>query len=136
MIAYDITMRHGSVPKGLDYFIAERLERLEKYLRESSRVEFVLEKDHEVFRCEAIVHDQRRGSNIVVHESHEEIHASLDGVLEKMRSVLVKRKDRRKDHHRGHGIGEELSASPPGSEEEGSDEPSYEDIVNKEVKGE
>ena len=134
MTAYEITMKHGSVPEGLGSLIEEKIARLEKYLKESSRIEFILEEDHDRFRCEAIVHDRRPGTNIVVHDTADQIRSSLDGVLEKMRTVLVKRKDRRKDHHRGHGLGEQLASSTPPESDE--DEPSYEDIVKQEIKGE
>jgi hypothetical protein len=54
-------------------------------------------------------------------------------VLEKMTRQLSKLHDRRIDRHRGARIDTEPSA--PAGEDLG-DEPSYEDIVNREIKGE
>ncbi len=128
-------MRHGSVPKSLESFVDEKLGRLERYLTDSSRIEFILEKEHETFKCEMIVHSGRRGGQVVVHDdASEDVRTSIDQVIEKMSRRLKKSKELRKDHHRGSGLGEEF-AQPASDSDAGTDEPSYEDIVNRQLKG-
>ncbi len=134
MTPFEITMRHGDVPAQLDSFIEEKVGRLEKYLAKSSRIEFVLDRANDDYKCEMILHSSRRGGQVVVHDSHAEVRACIDLVFEKMTRKLQKSKDRRKDHHRGTRLGDE--ATIVRDSEGGVDEPSYEDIVNQQMKGE
>ena len=107
---------------------------MEKYLKDSSRLDVVLDREHENFKCELILHSARRGGQIVVRDQSPEIHACIDLAVEKLSRQLVKSKDRRTDHHRGNRREDETTITTSG--EEKGEEPSYEDIINREIKGE
>ena len=127
----DITMRHGELSRDLEQFVTTKVARVQKYLRGTPRIEFVVDREHELFRCEMIVHASRRGAHLVAHDTHDDVMSCVDLVVEKMERQLVKFIDRRKDHHRGRrGVDGADSGTPSGDEEE----PSYEEIVKRELK--
>jgi ribosomal subunit interface protein len=133
VIKLDITMRHAKLRSDFEEFVREKVARLEKYLRGDPRAEIILDHDHELFQCEVIVHGSSKGVPLVAHVSHEDPRACVDLVIEKVGRQLVKLKDRRIARHRGRGA---ETFTEPGEEPEGGDEPSYEDIVQREIKGE
>ena len=137
MASIEITKRHTELPADLEDYVRGKVERIEKYLKEESRIEFVFDKVHDEYTIEAVVHPQRRGGQFVVRDSKADLHSAVDAVIEKLRTQLVKDKDRRKDHHRGVGLGEELASASQGDAGTAGedDEPSYEEIVQKEVRG-
>jgi putative sigma-54 modulation protein len=130
LIHIDITMRHGTLPRELEMFIREKLQRLQKYLKDSSRFEVVLDREHELHRCELLLHSLRRqDGQVIVKAEHADLHACIDGAVEKLDRQLAKHKERRKDHHRGQRRPEGLPAEEP------PEDPSYEDIVKKDIRG-
>jgi len=132
MIAIQISRRHGNLSSTIESFVQEKLSRLEKYLKESSRVEVVLDQEHDEYTCELILHSNRRGEQVIVKDSGEELRSSIDHAVEKLSSQLARNKSRRKDHHRGTRRDDEAGQD----RSEAPDEPSYEEIVNQEIKGE
>lgn len=130
MIKLDITMRHASLKADFEAFVREKVSRLEKFLRGDPRVEVVLDHEKGSFRCEMIVHASSKGSHMVAHVAHEDPRAAVDAVLEKMARQLSKQHDRRRDHR---GKAEARAEDSPVDE---VDEPTYEDIVKREIKGE
>jgi len=127
----EITVRHTQLSEELEELIRNKVVRIEKFLRGTPRLELIIEKEHEKYRCEMIVHASRKGAHRVAHDLADELATCVDHVVEKMGRQLAKFNDRKKDHHRGEKGGTE---QPPA--ETGSDEPSYEQIVQREIKGE
>ena len=134
MINLEITVRHASLGDDVDAFVKEKVTRLEKYLSGSPRIEVILDRDNEQFRCEMIVHSSRKGSHMVAHVTHEDPRACIDMVIEKLGRHLARFKDKGRYHKRGVRREDDARASSP-SGEEGGNEPSYEDIVQREIKG-
>ena len=135
MTAFEITMRHGDAPPDLHRFVEEKISKLDKFLKPASRLEVVLDRVHENFTCEVILHSSRRGGQVVVSDRHTDVHACVDQTLEKLSRQLQKQKDRRVERHRAGWRGDEV---PRAGRDDGigPEEPTYEDIVNRQVRGE
>src|SRR5262249_61580017 len=55
-----LTVRHGGAPDDLQAYAADKCGRLDKFLRAEARIEFVLQRDHEAWKGEAILHRSRQ----------------------------------------------------------------------------
>ncbi len=134
MTTFEITMRHSSIPQTLEGHVADKISKLEKHLRgRSPRIEIILDRDHEDFKCEMIVHDTAGSTPpIVARTTSGDPAVSIDLAIDKVRHQLVKLNERRHDHHRGSRTSAGSEPTAPRAE---GDEPTYEDIVQREVKG-
>ena len=130
MNSIDITMRHGTLSPETQDVMRDRVGRLEKHLQGTPRIELVLDRENEDYRCEVIVHATSKGSRLVAHHTHNDLLVAVDQTLEKMTRQLVKFKDRRRDH-RGARTSEDQDSVRQEPEEQ-----TYEDIVDREIKGE
>jgi len=125
-----LTVRHGGAPDDLQSFASDKCERLDKFLRGEARIEFVLERDHEAWKGEVILHGSRHHERFVAHEGHAEAHGCVEKLVDKIARQLGRSKERRKDHH-GPPMGEERS--PAG--DTGGDEPSFDEVLRGELDG-
>jgi len=129
-VAISITIRSGEAPADLSAFATEKCERLEKFLRDAPRVEFVLKKDHAKWSGEATLHGSRHHERLVAHDAHADAHGCVELLVEKLERQLEKSKERRKDH-RGPSVGD----VPRDEGKPAPDEPTYEEIVRRGLKG-
>jgi ribosomal subunit interface protein len=111
-------------------FAIEKCARLEKFLRGDPRIEIVLERDHETWKGEVILHGSRHHERLVAHDANSDAHGCIEQLIDKMARQLGKSKERRKDHHVPPAKGGEIPAA-----DRGGDEPSYEEIIRRELKG-
>jgi len=125
-----LTVRHGGAPDDLQTYAVEKCARLDKFLRAEARIEFVLERDHEAWKGEAILHGSRQHERFVAHEGHAEAHGCVEKLVDRIARQLGRSKERRKDHH---GPAMDVDASAP--RDAGGDEPSYEEVVRRELDG-
>jgi ribosomal subunit interface protein len=125
-----LTVRHGAAPDGMQAFATEKCARLDKFLRGDPRIEIVIERDHEAWKGEAILHGSRHHERLVAHDAHADAHGCIEKLIDKIGRQLGKSKEKRKDHHVPPAKGGEA----PGADR-GTDEPSYEEIVRRELKG-
>jgi len=123
-------VRHGGAPEDLQAFATEKCARLEKFLRGEPRIEFVLERDHESWRGEVILHGSRHHERLVATDAHADAHGCVEKLVTKIARQLGKSKEKRKNHH---GAAPKEGGAPRA--ERGGDEPSYEDIVRRELDG-
>ncbi len=129
-VAISITIRHGDASPELTAFAEEKCARLEKFLRDSPRIEFVLVKDHTTWSGEAILHGSRHHERLVAKDSHSDPHHCVELLVEKLVRQLEKGKERRKDH-RGPSLGDAPATKEPAP----ADLPSYEEIVRRKLDG-
>ena len=136
MTTFDITMRHDTLPNDLQEHVEEKLQRMDKHFRgREPRIEFILDRDRDNYCCEMIVHDAAGGAAPIVSRTvAAEPRVCVDQAMEKAKAQLIKLNSRRRDHHRGQRPGDGAPASSHSDEER--DEPSYDEIVNREIKGE
>jgi ribosomal subunit interface protein len=125
-----LTVRHGAAPDGIQAFATDKCSRLDKFLRGDPRIEIVLERDHESWRGEAILHGSRHHERLVASEANSDPHGCIEKLVDKIARQLGKSKEKRKDHHVPPAKG---GAAP--AADRGGDEPSYEEIVRRELKG-
>lgn len=130
MAQISLTVRHGPTPDGMQEFTIEKCARLEKFLRGNPRIEIVLERDHETWKGEAILHGSRHHERLVAHDGNADAHGCIEHLIDKIARQLVNSKERRKDHHLPPAKGGEAPAA-----DRGGDEPSYEEIIRDELKG-
>jgi ribosomal subunit interface protein len=125
-----LTVRHGGAPDDLQSFANDKCERLDKFLRGEARIEFVLERDHEAWKGEVILHGSRHHERFVAHEGHAEAHGCVEKLVDKIARQLGRSKERRKDHH-GPAMGDDRA--PAG--DAGGDEPSFDEVLRGELDG-
>lgn len=130
-MAISITIRHGDGPADLADFATEKCGRLEKFLRDAPRIDFVLEKDRTRWTGEAILHATRHHERFVARDQHADPHGCVERLVEKLERQLEKGKERRKDH-RGPSFAD---AAPPPGGAPAADEPSYDEIVRRKLDG-
>lgn len=131
-MAISLTVRHGDAPADLQSYLADKCERLEKYLRDTPRIEFVLQKDHLEWVGEAILHGSRHHERLVAKHSNPDARTCGEVLVEKLERQLEKGKERRKDH-RGPSMGDALAEPPPAAP--AGELPSYEEIVRRKLDG-
>lgn len=128
-MAISITIRSGDAPADLNQFAEEKCARLEKFLRDPPRVEFVLKKDHTKWSGEATLHGSRHHERLVAHDAHADAHGCVELLVEKLERQLEKSKQKRKDHR-----GPSFADAPKPSRKDpaaGDAEPTYEEIVRR-----
>ncbi len=133
-MAISITIRSGDAPSDLNAFAEEKCERLEKFLREPPRVEFVLKKDHAKWSGEATLHGSRHHERLVAHDAHADAHGCIELLVEKLERQLEKSKEKRKDH-RGPSFADAPKPGRKDAPSGGGDLPTYEEIVRRERDG-
>ena len=132
-MAISITVRHADLPDDLRTFTEEKCDRLGKFLRAEPRLEFILEQVKATWTGEVILHGSRHHERHVARDKHADPHGCIEKLVEKLERQLEKGKERRKSH-RGpsfagdRGTARDDGAAPP-------EEPSYEQIVRRELKG-
>jgi len=124
LVSIEITMRHGNLSNEIEAMIKEKVARLEKLLLGAPRIEVIVDRAHERYRCEMIVHATSRDALKIAHDEHEDLRATVDQVVDKMGRQLIKLRERRRDHHRGDG-----KRPGPGPAPADDEEPTYEQIV-------
>ena len=129
MTRISLTVRHGGAPDDLQSFATDKCERLDKFLRGEARIEFVLERDHEAWKGEVILHGSRHHERFVAHEGHAEAHGCVEKLVDKIARQLGRSKERRKDHH-GPAMGDDRA--PAG---DAGDEPSFDEVLRGELDG-
>jgi ribosomal subunit interface protein len=126
-----ITVRHATAPDDLEAFAIEKCARLQKFLRSEPRLEFTLEHAKVRWQGEVILHGSRHNERLVARDAHADPHGCVELLLEKLERQLEKGKERRKSH-RGPSFSGDGKAPP---ESATPDEPSYEQIVRRDLKG-
>jgi ribosomal subunit interface protein len=133
-VAISITIRSGDAPSDLSAFAEEKCGRLEKFLRDAPRVDFVLKKDHTRWSGEATLHGSRHHERLVAHDAHADAHGCVELLVEKLERQLEKSKEKRKDH-RGPSLGDSPRHAKRGDPAVDGDETTYEDVVRRERDG-
>jgi putative sigma-54 modulation protein len=122
----DITIsgRHVKVTEALHDYAQEKTSKFERIWQGISKIQVILKLEHDLHVVEAIV-SINGGENIVATTKAPDMYAALDLMEEKVEHQLRRLKSKLQDHHPKKS--REKSASG------GSDEPSYQDIVNEEM---
>lgn len=130
-MAIKISVRHADAPDDLQGFAEEKCGRLEKFLRAEPRLEFTLEEGKSAWTGEVILHGSRQNERLVAKDRHADPHGCVEKLVEKLERQLEKGKAKRKSH-RGPSFSGDAKPAPDAA---AADEPSYEQIVKRELKG-
>jgi len=129
-----IAVRHAKkpeeLPDDLKEVTKEKCDRLEKFLRGEPRIEFVFDRGKTAWTGEAILHGSRHHERLAARNRNADLHACVENLVEKLERQLEKNKERRKAH-RGPSYSGKVRAPP---ETAPLEEPSYEQIVKRELK--
>lgn len=125
-VQIEVTSRHQHVSEKTRAFALERAERLTRFNDRISRIQIILDEEHDAFLAEIIVHIASR-EPIVVHETSDGYRSALDALLDKMERQLKKDQERRRDH-KHQSIRNLVDPSAEVTEEQ-----SYEEIVREKL---
>ena len=109
----------------------DKIQKLEKYFNGITRLEMILQRSLEQAVAEVVI-SVRRGGQMFCKESHKDLYAAIDLVLDKAEIQLTRHKEKIKERR-----GREAGSAVPGEREEGAEESgeetleAYEDIVEK-----
>ena len=108
-----ITGRHAELDEDVKAYATEKLEHLARYHTGLRLAEIVLDEDKLDKTVEVIAHLER-GAPVVVNARHQDSHAAIDLVHDKLERVLKREKERRRDlaRHKGPQPGESPGAPP------------------------
>lgn len=121
----DIAARHMDLSNGIREYILDRGSRMNRYFEGVVRCEFVLDQEAGKHSVEIKVHAPR--NDLTAKFAHEDVHAAVDGALDKIEQQMRRLKDKFKDHHRG----DRGAAARKGAEEPG--EETYQDVLEREL---
>jgi putative sigma-54 modulation protein len=100
-----------------------------KYYQRITRVEVILKPEKDKHSAEMII-SASRGTQLVGKTLHEDIHAAIDLLVDKMERQLVRFKERLKDRRTGR-----TDRVVPEEAPESDDEISYDDIIRRDYRG-
>ncbi len=88
-----VTGRHMTITETLKAFCQEKAEHLERFFNRIRLIEVVLDGQTGNHRAEMIVHTDR-AQPFVASEQHEDLHAAIDMLVDKIEGQLRRHKER------------------------------------------
>jgi putative sigma-54 modulation protein len=99
-----VTGRNVAVPDALKSYAEKKASKLLKYYDRIQAIDVVLDHDSGQNRAEMIVEAEHRNT-FVARESHDDMYAAIDLVVDKLERQLTRHKERfRNRKHQGRGI--------------------------------
>lgn len=96
----NISGQHLDVTSSLKDYVSEKLEKLERHFNHIIQIDVVLSVDNKIQKAEANVN--LSGGKIFAHYSSNDMYASIDKLIDKLDSQVIKHKEKMKDHHNKH----------------------------------
>ena len=105
----EISTRHGGLaPEAHDY-LHEKAEKLQKYFGRLMGIEVAVDRGKHAWDVEILVSAEHK-HDFVAHESHQDVLAAVDLVLDKLEAQLRRYKEKIQDHRRTPSTGEVAGA--------------------------
>jgi ribosomal subunit interface protein len=95
-----ITGRHASFTDDVKQYVADKLENLSRFNRETRQIDVVLDEAHMRASVEVIAH-MTRGAPVVVTAEHDDVLAAVDIAHDKLETVLRRLKEKVTDRRHG-----------------------------------
>ena len=121
----EIIGRHDNNSQEVKDYAREKAKKVSKYFKNITNVKVILDSEKDNHSAEMII-SVSRGTQLVGQESHADIHAAIDLLIDKMERQLVRFKERLKDR-RGGKSDHSASENPVDSD----DDESYDDIIRR-----
>jgi len=125
----EITVKHDNNSQEIRQYALDKAKKVLKYFNKITKVEVILKNQKDQHAAEMII-SAARGTQLVGKTVHEDVHAAIDLLVDKMERQLVRFKERLKNHRAGKG---DRNVSPEAGE--GEDEISYDEIIRRDYRG-
>ncbi|MHC4941719.1 MAG: ribosome hibernation-promoting factor, HPF/YfiA family [Planctomycetota bacterium] len=125
----EVTVKHDHDSQEVRDYAFEKAKKVLKYYQRITRVEVILKPEKDKHSAEMII-SASRGTQLVGKTLHEDIHAAIDLLVDKMERQLVRFKERLKDRRTGR-----TDRVVPEEAPESDDEISYDDIIRRDYRG-
>jgi putative sigma-54 modulation protein len=91
-----ITGHHIEVTEALKNYVTEKFAKLDRHFDQVIDVHVILEVEKLAQKAEATV--QVNGAKLFAEETHEDLYAAIDGLIDKLDRQVLKHKDKIQDH--------------------------------------
>ena len=125
----EVTVKHENDSQEIRDYAFEKAKKVLKYFSKITKVEVILKSQKDQHSAEMII-SAARGTQLVGKTVHEDVHAAIDLLVDKMERQLVRFKERLKSHRTGKG---ERSGAPAATDKD--DEISYDEIIRRDYGG-
>lgn len=109
----NISARHGHLAEPTQQFIREKADKLRRYFERLQRIEVTVDLKNEIKTVEFIVSAEHK-HDFVASESHPDVLAAVDLVLDKLERQVRRYKEKIQDHRRRPSAGDGTGAPAPG----------------------
>lgn len=100
-----VSGRHTDVSPNVREYCVQKAERLPRFYDRIQSIEFVLDDDHGLHFAEIIVHNAG-SAPFVASEEHQDAHAAIDLLMDKIERQLRRYKERRRNRKHPPSTGE------------------------------
>ncbi len=97
-----ISFQHMEATDAIKEFVYKHVERLHKYVSYPLKVNVVLFVERHLQCAEIKCHAEHKELSALAES--EDLYASIDQAVEKMENQLKRERDKRKGHHKAHGL--------------------------------
>lgn len=91
-----ITGHHIEVTEALKNYVTEKFAKLDRHFDQVIDVHVILEVEKLAQKAEATV--QVNGAKLFAEETHEDLYAAIDGLIDKLDRQVLRHKDKIQDH--------------------------------------
>jgi putative sigma-54 modulation protein len=112
-----ISVRHGHLADDIKEFIKEKAEKLLHFFERLTSIDVTVDLKGDLKSVEFVVSAEHK-HDFVARESHSDVRAAVDLVLEKLEKQLRRYKEKVQDHRRTPAMGEAPAHEDATSEEE------------------
>jgi len=125
----EVTVKHDKDLQEVRDYAYDKAKKVFKYNQKITKVEVLLKPEKDKHSAEMVI-SVSRGTQLVGKSLHEDIHAAIDLLMDKMERQLVRYKERLKDHRT-------TKTEPPAPDGagKGEDDVSYDDIIKRDFRG-
>lgn len=121
-MSVQLTVRDASITNGMKRYAEEKADRLYKYFDGITTIEVILAVDGPHQTAEMVL-SVAKGETIAAKAEHEQMNAAIDAALDRAERILVKHKEKLREHRGG-------AMPPPLSETEPEEKlETYQDII-------
>lgn len=125
----EITGRHENHAPEVREYAEEKANKLQKYYKNITKLQVILDAEKDQHSAAMII-SVTRGTQLVGEVVHEDVHAAVDLLMDKMERQLIRFKERLNKGRRG----KKKTAINPDHAPLGDEEPSYDDIINRDYR--
>ena len=116
-----ITDRCSEATQGTRRHVEEKVQKLSRYFKGTTKVEVILDREGDSRRVELLI-SLNGGGQVVCHCQHSDFYAALDLALDKAEKQLTRHKEKRRSHRSRTSVGLQDEDTGPMESEDGESE--------------